>query len=152
MAQKQGKKTKHTQDPDPLLQKEHEETIHALNAVFRQTFERVQKDYADVGRRMAESVNDALEEQDFMDFLYHFYNSSTAALQMPTKATEEDGYPQALTMALFMYKWGHQKAVNVPCHVEELLVWNRYLRQFMREFYSDIYAQNAKEYNENQES
>lgn len=149
MAQKTKKQT---QDPDPLLQKEHEETIHALNTVFRQTFERVQKDYADVGRRMAESVNDALEEQDFMDFLYHFYNSSTAALQMPTKATEEDGYPQALTMAAFMYKWGRQMPVNVPCQAEELLVGNRYLRQFMREFYSDIYAQNAEVHNDNQES
>jgi len=147
-----AQKTKHTQDSDPLLQKEHEETIHALNAVFRQTFERVQKDYADVGRRMAESVNDALEEQDFMDFLYHFYNSSTAALQMPTKATEEDGYPQALTMAAFMYKWSRQKPVNVPCHAEELFVGNRYLRQFMREFYRDLYAQNAEVHNDNQES
>lgn len=119
-----------------------EETAQALNSQLKSTFERVQHDYAGVGRRMAEAANAALEDQDFVDFLFGFYDSATTSFQMTCPGDESDAYPQALTNAIFIQKWGRQKAMNRPCHAENLLVGNRYLRRFLREFFRDIYAAN----------
>ena len=116
------------------------ETAKALNAQFKSTFERIQHDYAGAGRRMAEAANAALEDQEFVDFLFGFFDSATTSLQMASPSEESDAYPQALTTAIFIHKWGRQKAINRPCHAEDLLVGNRYLRRFLREFYKDIYA------------
>ena len=119
------------------------ETAIALNAQFKSTFERVQHDYAGAGRRMAEAANAALEDQEFGDFLFGFFDSATTSLQMASPSEESDAYPQALTTAIFILKWGRQKAMNRPCHAEDLLVGNRYLRRFLREFFRDIYVANV---------
>ena len=129
-----------THQPDPAEQQMREETARALNSQLKSTFERVQHDYPGVGRRMAEAANAALEDQEFVDFLFGFYDSATTSLQMANAEDESDAYPQALTTAIFIQKWGRQKAMNRPCQAEVLLVGNRYLRRFLREFFRDIYA------------
>ena len=134
------KKTQH-QEPDPLEQQMREETARALNAQFKDTFERVQQDYAGAGRCMAEAVYAAQDDQDFVDFLFEFYENATLVLRAKQDSDETNEFPQVMTGAIFMHKWSHQQAVNVPCHVEDVLVGNRYLRRFIREFYRDIHAQ-----------
>ena len=132
-----------THKPDPAEQQMREETAQALNAQLKSTFERIQHDYAGTGKLMAEAANAALEDQEFVDFLFGFYDSVTTSLQMTGPGEESDAYPQALTTAIFIHKWGRQKAMNRPCHAEDLLVGNRYLRRFLREFFRDIYAANG---------
>lgn len=118
-----------------------EETARALNAQFKGTFERVQHDYAGAGRRMAEAAYAVQDDQDFVDFLFEFYENATLVVRAKQDSDETNEFPQVMTSALFMHKWSHQQAINVPCHVEDVLVGNRYLRRFIREFYHDIHAQ-----------
>lgn len=135
-----------THEPDPLEQQMREETARALNAQFKGTFERIQHDYAGTGRRMAEAVYAVKDDQEFVDFLFGFYESATMLLRAPQDSDETNEFPQVMTTVLFMHKWSHQRPINVPCHVEDVLVGNRYLRRFIREFYRDIHAQgNASE-------
>lgn len=125
--------------PDPLERKDLEETARALNAQFTHTFARVQREYGEAGRRMAEAVNSALGEE-FNAFQFDFYQTATMHLTDSPGVDETIAYPRAVTAALFVYKWGKGLAINKPCHIEDVLVGNGYIRRFLRELYRDIYA------------
>jgi len=129
--------------PDPRERKVLEETARALNEQFKKTFTRVQYDYGEAGKRMAEEVNSALGEE-FNAFLFDFYQTATAHLSDFPAGEETIAYPRAVTSTLFVHKWGKGLAVNKPCHIEDILVGNGYIRRFLRELYRDIYAQSQR--------
>lgn len=137
------KKKKESQEPDPLDKETLEELQVALNRQLKETFIRVQKDYGYVGKKMAESVNAILGDPDFVNFLFLFYDGSRMRMDNPTWPNEEEAYPEAIHSELFFYKWKRQLPINVPCHIEDVLAGDRYLRRFMREFFLDTYK--AKE-------
>ena len=138
MAQKQGKKTA----TRPLSEEEKaelEELQASLNRQFSYTYNRVPRDYGEAGLRMAESARAATQDQDFVDFLFEHFMSVTTSKEMSASHDANETYAQSLTLAAFMFKTGLGLPVNVPCHAEDVLVGNRYLRRFMREFTLDVY-------------
>lgn len=138
MAQKQGKKTA----THPLSEEEKaelEELLASLNRQFFYTIKRVQCDYGESGIRMAESARAATQDQDFVDFLFEHFTSVTTSMEMSAYHDANETYAQALTLAAFMFKTGRGLPVNIPCHAEDVLVGNRYLRRFLREFTLDVY-------------
>lgn len=137
MAQKQGKKTAQR----PLSEEEKaelDELQTSLNRQFSITYSRVQHDYGDVGIRMAESALAASTDQEFVDFLFEFFGSVRAALEISAYHDANETYAQSLTMAAFLYKMKLGLPINVPCHAEDVLVGDRYLRRFMRAFAHDV--------------
>ncbi len=133
------KRQNETQKPNPIEQEMLEELQRALNQQFSETFVRIQKDYGQVGTRMAESANAILEDQDFVDFMFGFYDSTRVLLNTPTFPDQLQAYQQALSSALFVHKWEHGLPINVPCHAEEVIAGDRYLRRFLREFFNDTF-------------
>lgn len=138
MSQKQGKKTA----TRPLSEEEKAELeeLHAsLNRQFSYTYNRVQRDYGKAGTRMAESARTATQDQDFVDFLFEHFTSVTTTMEMSVYHDVNETFAQSLTLAAFMFKTSRSLPVNVPCHAEDVLVGDRYLRRFMREFTLDVY-------------
>ena len=128
-----------SKQPDSTEQEMLDELQNALNRQFSATFVRVQNDYGHVGARMADSANAITDDQDFIDFLFGFYDGIRVLLEMPIGTSELWAYPQVLSHELFLNKWQHGLTINVPCHVEEVLAGDRYLRRFLREFFLDTY-------------
>lgn len=138
MAQKQGKKTA----TRPLSEEEKaelEELQASLNRQFSYTYNRVPRDYGEAGTRMAESALAATQDQEFVDFLFEHFTSVTTSMEMSVYHDANETFAQSLTLAAFMFKTGRGLPVNVPCHAEDVLVGNRYLRRFLREFTLDVY-------------
>ena len=131
--------------PPPSEQELRDEMQKALNSHLHSTFLRIQNSYAGIGTRMAEAANVTLQDQDFVSFLFCLYNSSSTLLQATRHIDEHDAYPQAMLTALLLHKWETRSAINAPCHIEDILVENRYLRRFVRELFRDIYAANNQE-------
>ena len=134
MAQRTKNESK---QPDSTEQEMLDELQYALNRQFSATLVRVQNDYGYVGARMAESANAITDDQDFVDFLFDFFYGIRVLLEMPIGTDEPQAYPQVLSHELFLNKWRYGQPINVPCHAEEVLARDRYLRRFMREFFMD---------------
>ena len=129
-----------SREPDPFEKEMLIELQNALNQQFSATFHRVQKDYGSVGVKMAKAADAILYDQDFVDFLFGFYDGARVHLDMQVGAEDHlQAYPRVLSQALFIFKWQHQLPVNVPGHVESVLAGDRYLRRFLREFFIDTY-------------
>ena len=135
MAQKKNE----SREPDPFEKEMLIELQNALNQQFSATFHRVQKDYGSVGVKMAKAADAILYDQDFVDFLFGFYDGARVLLDTPIGTDEIKAYPQIMSHALFFFKWQHQLPINALCHAEEVLAGNRYLRRFMREFFIDTF-------------
>ena len=136
MAQKKNE----SREPDPFEKEMLIELQNALNQQFSATFHRVQKDYGSVGVKMAKAADAILYDQDFVDFLFGFYDGARVHLDMQVGAEDHlQAYPRVLSQALFIFKWQHHLPVNVPGHVESVLAGDRYLRRFLREFFIDTY-------------
>ena len=133
------KRKKETPEPNPFEQEKLEELQAALNKQFSATFIRVQKDYGPEGAKMAKAADAILRDQDFVDFLFGFYDGARVLLDTPIGTDEIKAYPQIMSHALFFFKWQHQLPINALCHAEEVLAGNRYLRRFMREFFIDTF-------------
>lgn len=133
------KRKKDSQEPDPFEQVMLEELQRALNKQFSATIIRVQKDYGPEGVKMAKAADAILRDQDFVDFLFDFYDGARVLLDTPIGTDEIKAYPQILSHALFLFKWQHQLPLNDLCHTEDVLAGDRYLRRFMREFFIDTY-------------
>ena len=116
-----------------------EELRNALYQQVKTTFNRVQRDYGSVGVKMAQSLTDILVDQDFVGFLFGFYDGARVHLESQSGTDEHLAYLQVMSDALFFHKWQHQLPINTPCHVEEILAGNRYLRRFLRELFRDTY-------------
>lgn len=138
MAQKQGKKTA-TRPLSDEEKAELEELQASLNRQFSYTYNRVPRDYGEAGTRMAESALTATQDQEFVDFLFEHFTIVTTSMEMSVYHDANETFAQSLTLAAFMFKTGRGLPVNVPCHAEDVLVGNRYLRRFLREFTLDIY-------------
>lgn len=138
MAQKQGKKTA-TRPLSDEEKAELEELQASLNRQFSYTYNRVPRDYGEAGTRMAESALTATQDQEFVDFLFEHFTSVTTSMEMSVYHDANETFAQSLTLAAFMFKTGRGLPVNVPCHAEDVLVGNRYLRRFLREFTLDVY-------------
>ena len=131
---------KETRELDPFEKEMLIELQNALNQQFSATLHRVQKDYGSVGVKMAKAADAVLHDQDFVDFLFGFYDGARVLLDMPVGAEDHlQAYPRVLSQALFIFKWQHQLPINALCHAEEVLAGDRYLRRFMREFFIDTY-------------
>ena len=133
------KRKKESQQSDTFEQEMLEELQTALNKQFSATFIRVQKDYGPEGAEMAKAADTILHDQDFVDFLFGFYDGARVLLDTPIGTDEIKAYPQIMFHALFLFKWQHQLPINALCHAEEVLAGDRYLRRFMREFFIDTY-------------
>ena len=138
MAHNQGKKTA----TRPLSEEEKaelEELQASLNRHFSYTYNRVLRNYGEAGTRMAESALAATQDQDFVDFLFEHFTSVTTSMEMSVYHDVNETFAQSLTLAAFMLKTSRSLPVNIPCHAEDVLVGDRYLRRFLREFTLDVY-------------
>ena len=143
-----AQKNKESREPDSFEKEMLIELQNALNQQFSATFRRVQKDYGSVGVKMAKAADAILYDQDFVDFLFGFYDGARVLLDMPVGAEDNlQAYPRVLSQALFIFKWQHHLPVNVPGHVESVLAGDRYLRRFLREFFIDTYKSNREAMN-----
>ena len=138
MAQKKKNK-------DSFEQKRLDELSRDLNQQFSETFSRIQTDYGTVGYEMAKSVNTALEDKDFSDFISKFYLNATNLLDGPMQPDRNRAYFLTLSTSIFFDKMMLGVPVNVPYHIEDVLAGDRYLRRFMREFCFDIYNSKVAE-------
>ena len=134
-----AQKKKESREYNPLEKEMLEELQKEFNRQINETFIRVQKDYGSVGTKMAESVNAILDDQDFVNFMILFYDGSRLRMANPTWSDEGEAYAVTMPSELFFFKWQSQLPVNVPCHIEDVLAGDRFLRRFMRELFLDTY-------------
>ena len=68
-----------------------------------------------------------------------FYDGSRLRMDNPTWSDEGEAYAVTMPSELFFFKWQSQLPVNVPCHIEDVLAGDHFLRRFMRELFLDTY-------------
>ena len=122
---KAGKKTEE--------QKQHDLAVSITNQ-FNQTVARVQLAYGTVGKLMGESAVKAIKDDEFVSFLFLFVDG----IQYFNTDDKEPLFLQSVSSALLSYKLLQKLPINVSCHIEEVMLGDRYLRRFMMAFLDDV--------------